>query len=233
MMDDRFTWNGVKCTDYGVHVLTHPAISRPKERVTTQTVPGRSGTLTILEGDCVYDEFIATCECVAPNPASIPAFSAWLHGPGVVMFGNQPAGYYHARVSNQIDFDTVVRGRPNRKFTVNFRCQPFLYLLNISDIVLTAPGQVVNLGTVFAEPVITVEGIGDIDLTVGEVTLGIAGLASAITIDVPQRLAYREGINLTGSLTGDEWPTLPVGMTGVSWVGNVTRLKITPNWRAL
>lgn len=233
MMADWFAWNGVKCTDYGVHVLTHPAISRPKERVTTQAVPGRSGSLTIIEGDCVYDEFIASCVCIAPNPTSIPAFSAWLHGPGVVMFGNQPTGYYHARVSSQIDFETVVRGRPNRKFTVNFRCQPFLYQLNMPDIVLTTSGQVVNQGTVFAEPVITVEGTGEIDLTIGEVILGISGLASSITIDVPQRLAYQEGVNLTGSLTGDEWPTLPVGTTSVSWTGSITRLTITPNWRTL
>ncbi len=232
-MADWFAWNGVKCTDYGVHVLTPPAISRPKERVTTQAVPGRSGTLTITEGDCVYDEFIAACECVAPNPASIPAFSAWLHGPGVVMFGNQPTGYYQARVSNQIDFGTVVRGRQHRKFSVNFRCQPFLYLLNLPDIVLTTPGPVVSQGTVFAEPVIIVEGTGDIDLTIGEVTLGIAGLVSSITIDVPQRLAFHDGINLTGSLTGDEWPTLPVGTTAISWTGGVSRITITPNWRTL
>ena len=232
-MADWFAWNGVKCTDYGIHVLTHPAISRPKERVTTQAVPGRSGTLTITEGDCVYDEFIASCECIAPNPASIPAFSAWLHGPGAVMFGNCPTGFYYARVNNQIDFETVVRGRLQRKFIVNFRCQPFLYLLGVEIIVLTSFSQIVNQGTVFAEPIITVEGTGDIDLTIGEVTLGIAGLASAITIDVPQRLAYHEGINLTGSLTGDDWPTLPVGSTAISWTGSVTRLTITPNWRTL
>ena len=233
MMADWFAWNGVKCTDYGIHVLTHPAISRPKERVTTQVVPGRCGTLTITEGDCIYDEFIASCECIAPNPASIPAFSAWLHGPGVVMFGNRPTGFYYARVNNQIDFETVVRGRLQRKFTVNFRCQPFLYLLGVEIIVLTSFGQIVNQGTVFAEPVITVEGTGDIDLTIGDVMLGIAGLASSITIDVPQRLAYKDGINLTGSLTGDEWPTLPVGATTITWTGNVTRFTITPNWRTL
>ena len=77
------------------------------------------------------------------------------------------------------------------------------------------------------------EGTGDIDLTIGEVTLGIAGLASSITIDVPQRLAYNEGINLTGSLTGEDWTTLPVGTTSVSWTGSVSRITITPNWRAL
>jgi phage-related protein len=98
----------------------------------------------------VYDEFIAACECIAPDLASIPAFSAWLHGSGVVMFGNRPTGYYNARISNQIDFETVVRGRPHRKFTVNFRCQPFLYLLNMPDIVMSASGPVVNQGTVFA-----------------------------------------------------------------------------------
>jgi phage-related protein len=78
-----------------------------------------------------------------------------------------------------------------------------------------------------------VEGSGDIDLTIGEVTLGITELISSITIDVPQRLAYNDGINLTGSLAGDEWPTLPVGTTAISWTGNITRITITPNWRAL
>ena len=51
--------------------------------------------------------------------------------------------------------------------------------------------------------------------------------------DVPQRLAYHEGINLTGSLTGDDWPTLSVGSTAISWTGSVSRITITPNWRTL
>jgi phage-related protein len=100
------------------------------------------------------------------------------------MFGNRPTGFYYARVNNQIDFETVVRGRPHRKFTVNFRCQPFLYLLNMPDIVLIAPGQVVNQGTVFAEPIITVE---DGEAKIYEKVLGSEQRAMRRILDIAKR----------------------------------------------
>lgn len=30
---DWFRWNGVKCTEYGLHVLEQPTLLRPKERI--------------------------------------------------------------------------------------------------------------------------------------------------------------------------------------------------------
>lgn len=50
-------------TNYGIHVVQQPEIVRPAERATFNSVPGRSGTLTTLEGDDVYDDFILSVEC--------------------------------------------------------------------------------------------------------------------------------------------------------------------------
>ena len=46
---DWFRWNGVKCTEYGMHVLEQPTLLSPKERMEFETVPGRSGSLTLTE----------------------------------------------------------------------------------------------------------------------------------------------------------------------------------------
>ena len=54
-MNDWFEWNGVKCTDYGIYVTEQPPPTIPEERVTFTNIPGRSGSLTTLEGDYVYD----------------------------------------------------------------------------------------------------------------------------------------------------------------------------------
>ena len=70
-------------------------------------------------------------------------------------------------------------------------------------------------------------------VTAAYASAGINAVVRPFFDDVPQRLAYREGINLTGSLTGDDWPTLPAGSTAISWTGSVSRLTITPNWRTL
>ena len=63
-MKDWFTWKGKRCTEYGIRVVRQPDIVRPQERITFTTVPGRSGSLTTLEGDDVYDDILLTVECV-------------------------------------------------------------------------------------------------------------------------------------------------------------------------
>ena len=52
-MNDWFEWNGVRCTQYGIHVSELPPPTIPSERVTYTNVPGRPGSLTTLEGEDV------------------------------------------------------------------------------------------------------------------------------------------------------------------------------------
>ena len=58
-LTDWFEWNGKKSTEYGIHVEEHPPITIPAERSTFTTVPGRSGSLTVLEDEDVYDRDIS------------------------------------------------------------------------------------------------------------------------------------------------------------------------------
>ena len=124
-MADWFEWNGTKCTEKGIIVSEHPSITIPQERVEFVDVPGRSGSLTKLEGDDVYDDMTLTARCFIADPNSIPALAAWLRGCGKVTFGNRPNGFYYARIVNQIPFEKILRGNPHRSFAVNFRCKPF------------------------------------------------------------------------------------------------------------
>lgn len=136
---DWFEWNGVKSTAYGMHVLTQPNFLSPLERAEYVTVPGRSGSLTILEGEDVYDDINLSCSCVIDDPFGsvtvsgktgqrIPMIMGWLKGNGEVKFANRTDGYYKARIANQISFDKAVQGNPHRLVSVQFRCQPFFYL---------------------------------------------------------------------------------------------------------
>ena len=66
-MNDWFEWNDVRCTEYGIHVLEQPVLTLPNERATFVDVPGRSGSLTVLEGDAVYDDLVLTAQCMVEN----------------------------------------------------------------------------------------------------------------------------------------------------------------------
>ena len=231
-MNDWFEWNGIRCTQYGIHVLEQPPVTIPSERVTFTDVPGRSGSLTQLEGDDVYDDMVLTATCLIADPSRIPEIAAWLRGSGTVTFANRQGGFYHARVVNQIPFEKILRGNPHRSFAINFRCKPFWYLSDVGLITLTTSGTfITNPGSVASEPVITVYGYGEITLMVG-MTITELEITDKITLDTPLMEAYSGSTSMNSCMSGD-FPSLLPGKNAVSWSGNVSRVEIQPNWRSL
>ena len=232
-MNDWFEWNGVRCTEYGIHVLEQPPITVPAERATHTNVPGRSGSLTTLEGDNVYDDMVLTATCLIDDPDRISEIAAWLKGSGTVTFANRDGGFYYARVVNQIPFEKVLRGNPHRRFAVNFRCKPFWYLTGVEPITLSVSSGIINnSGTVFSEPIITVYGSGEITLMVGVTIVELSGISGSITINTPIMEAYAGTISMNGCMSGD-FPRLQPGQNAISWSGDVTCIVIQPNWRML
>lgn len=238
-MLDWFLWNNTRCTAYGIYVLTQPTLIRPAERATFTSVPGRSGSLTTLEGEDVYDDFILSAECIIKNTNRLPEISAWLRGGGPnvgfnkVTFANRQGGFYHARIVNQISFEKILRGNLHRSFTVNFRCQPFFYLSDVADITVNTTGMIItNPGTVFAEPVVKVTMSGNAQIIIGGTYFELNNINGTVTIDTPLMETYMDYTSYNAHMSGD-YPKLLPGSNIISWTGNVDHITITPNWRTL
>lgn len=232
-MQDYFIWNGTDCRDYGIHVTEQPPITIPAERSTQTNVPGRPGSLTQLEGEDVYDDLLLTATYFISDPAQIPAIAAWLKGSGTVTFANRTGGYYKARIANQIPFEKVLRGNPHCAFSVNFRCFPFWYQEDAASLTVNTSGTIVtNPGSVYAEPILTVYGSGDITLMVGTTIVELEDISSSIVIDCALKEAYLGNALMNDHMAGD-FPVLKPGANAVSWSGTVTRVVIQPNWRYL
>lgn len=233
-----FAWNGVKSTAMGVDVQELPPITIPEERASFEEVSGRGGTIVRTEGAQIYNDMILAAVCRTANPSDIPAIAQWLSGGGEVEFGNRPGGCYRARIVNQIEFARIVASRPNREFTVNFRCQPGWLHSGAADVTVTESGTLVNNpGTLPSLPRVEIHGSGDFALTIGLQTVFLAGLTDGIILD--SRLG--DGLTLDGyGLLNDHWDgdilRIQPGANAVSWVvesGSVTSVKITPRWMSL
>ena len=232
-MTDYFIWNGVDCRTKGIHVSELPPITIPLERSKQTNVPGRPGSLTQLEGDDVYDDMILTATCFIADPAQIPAIAAWLKGKGTVTFANRTGGHYNARIANQIPFEKVLKGNPHCSFAVNFRCYPFWYQENVSDVTITTSGDTItNPGSVYSEPLITVYGSGNITLMIGTTIVELTNVSGSIVLDCALKEAYKGTALMNDHMSGD-FPVLKPGLNAISWSGNVTRIVIKPNWRYL
>lgn len=80
------------------------------------------------------------------------------------------------------------------------------------EITLTTSGTfVTNPGSVYAEPVITVYGSGEITLMVGMTIVEL----DSITLDTPLMEAYNGAASMNGNMSGD-FPTLTPGANAVS-----------------
>lgn len=232
-MNDWFIWNGKKCTEYGIHVQEQPPITIPAERATFTNISGRSGSLTMLEGDDVYDDMILTAQCMVSDASRISEIAAYLKGSSTVTFANRQGGFYYARIVNQISFEKILRGNPHRSFAVNFRCKPFWYQENVPEITVTTSGTFVNNpGSVYSEPVITVYGSGEITLMVGMTIVELDGITDSITLDTQLMEAYKDTTSMNSCMSGD-FPKLLPGQNAISWTGNVSKVVIQPNWRFL
>ena len=116
---------------------------------------------------------------------------------------------------------------------MNFRCKPFWYQAGVQNVTISTSGSTItNPGTVYSEPVITVNGSGDITLMIGTKIIELTGITSSITIDSVLQEAYNGTSDMNAHMSG-EFPVLKSGMNAISWSGNVTSIVVQPNWRYL
>lgn len=250
---DWFEWNGVKCTDYGMHVLAQPDHISPAEKASTIEIPGRSGTLTQLEGTDIYSDLGLSCTCVVDDPyyvkdgsniSRISEIANWLRGSGTIKFANRIEGCYYGRIANQISFSQIVRGDPHRSFSVQFRCNPFLYLDsgNTPIEVGSDPVLITNAGNVTAQPLIKVTGTSEGSIMIENQTMLVNDFSniSYILIDCEAKIAYKgakgsvtDPLMLLNTRITGEWIEIPTGQSYITLTGGITSATVTPRWRCI
>lgn len=244
--NNYFTWKGINSSALGIYAKELPAPSLPAERVSYVTVPGRSGSLTIREGedeyDYIYDDVVKSVICYIKNTDRYDDIASYLKGSGMVYFPDRPGGFYNARITNQIDMTKIVRGKPNSEFTVEFTCEPFWYSAagqNLLPRITTNNTNINNPSDMFSEPEIGICGTGTVTVVIGleamEINFPSAG--SVVYLDSKLKMAYHKNNNIITGLANSYvtlesgFPRLRSGVNGVAWTGSVSWIDIRPRWR--
>ena len=230
MTPNYFVFNGVDSRAMGVHLIKYPPIVRPKERVKTVVVPGRSGDLTQIEnesgGPPVYEPYDRQMEISNLPGADLGRLKKWLRGRGSMIVGNEPGMIYTVDLSAQWQGDRILRKVWGGALIMH--TQPYKRRAQPDPAVtLTSSGAtVLNPGDVPAAPLITIAGTGDITVTLGGKTLTLYGVESGWQVDYDLRWVLDEtGAPLFSVCEGD-FGFLPVGSSAVSWTGSVTSLSV-------
>ena len=119
------------------------------------------------------------------------------------------------------------------KLEIKLTMQPFRYQKGVAPVVLTAAGTVNNPGTIFSEPIVEIEGDGDVSLTIGHKTMYLAIKTKAV---IDCRQGNQNIYNATGAVQNTfrkrgGFFEIPTGKVGVSYTGSVRKITIKGNWR--
>lgn len=192
-------------------------------------VYGLNGSYRVLDGS--YESYERTLSFYVPKLVDISTIvDKFQPKENVIEFSYQLGSYFYA------DFSGATYNRNGMhawKIDVKLIMQPFRYQKTVEPVVLTASGTINNPGTIYSEPIIEVEGDGDISLTIGRKTMYLA-IKTKATIDCRQ--GKQNIYNATGAVQNTlrkrgGFLEIPTGKVGVSFTGNVRKITIRPNWR--
>lgn len=120
-----------------------------------------------------------------------------------------------------------------------FTVKPYKYLRDVSDIVITSSGTAINpFMDDVAQPLITIEGSGDVTLKVNGVNYLVQNVTGSITIDSERYSTYRRfssGLieNQNSKYRQKNYPIFTPGSNSISVSRNATRVIVSPRWRSL
>lgn len=116
--------NGKKSTELtGLIIQSLPHISKPQMRTLVDEIDGRDGDIATKLGYSAYDKELSVG---LYGKFNIDDVIQYFDSEGTVTFSNEPDKFYYYRITDQIDFERLVRFRTA---TVTLHCQPFKYAL--------------------------------------------------------------------------------------------------------
>ena len=243
MAQSFFIWNGRDCRSMGVNLHGPVPIVRPEERVQHVEIPGRSGDLTEIEGEHIYNSYIQTASISVRGGFRVREVYKWLRGAGYVTFSGEPDRKQAARIVGAVTLNRHSRNLDKWEGEVQFYCQPLKEQLQEEPITLHHNMVIRNLGDVECRPKITAT-IGQVatralvfvtapqEFSPGDTDIPGAKLFSvdmtdnaysSVIIDSEKEIVT-DGtgqVDLTAKSAGD-FPTMPVGDSFLAFTTGLT-----------
>lgn len=220
--------NGVKSTTInGLLIQSLPPITKPSIKTQIETIDGRDGDIVNKLG---YQSYTKELSIGLHGNYKVDDVIDYFNSSGKITFSNEMDKYYLYDIVDQIDFERLVRFKTA---TVKIRVQPFKYSLVDTKITKNITYEqsmtVFNRGNYIAKPIITIHGMGNIDLSLNGYHVMAINLSGHqyIKIDVSEMNAYKGDVLLNRLVSGNyDDLVLKIGTNNLMWVGDVTKIEI-------
>ena len=223
------SFRGVRTDAIGMYIAKGGMLEfkKAKQRHIEYDIPGRDGTVHIMDGYGPIDLKVML-QMVDASADIRRAVNAWADGSGDLYSSDDTTQVWQASVLKEVKYSRLeYNGLLYDTATVTFRCQPIRRERVPAVMELTESKVLTNPGNVVAYPKIEITGTGTCMLVIGDKTISIDNVNGSVTIDSETGYVFADSgaVAMTG-----EFPVLGLGDTLLAFAGGVTAVKITPNW---
>lgn len=228
-----FVWKGKNSLgDFGLWVSKFPSRVRAQERHEEIQIPGRSGSLIMLEGEGVYSTYNDEMVVTARNTLQIDKIVEWLSGSSDLILSIDTGRAREARIVNEFKFERV--GNGFMQATIPFLFQPFrksIYSTQDRKTITSASATITNPGDVPSKPIVSITGTGNNTITIAGNAVTFTGISGTIVVDCGAQIITQGNSIWSGTVSGELW-TLPKGQSTITQTGSMS-IAIDPEWRWL
>jgi phage-related protein len=222
-------FKGLTNRHFGLVVTHLDQRRRPEEQVEIIDIEGRSGSLVDRYGD--YNSYERKIEFVHMKHDNAREIHKWLSGKGILRTSEEQHGYFYADVVAELERKLV--GSRKNLLTASFLVEPHFYLESGNrSLEITEEARLINIGTVYAEPLIKIFGTGDGQMIINSQIVQLTGIQDYLTIDSKLKIVHKDNLPAGRKMSGS-FPVLEEGENIVFFNGGITKLEITPRWREL
>ena len=233
-MRDILVIDGKPSLDFGVYLTDAGAYDAPHRRVSTVSIPGRSGDLVYDENE-TFDNIDVRYPAIIyqnydSNFAALKSFLLSRRGYVRLEDSFHPDEYRLGIYSEAIKPKVTVNYKMGG-FEIVFNCKPQRFLKSGEKArTITAGSEIVKNPTDFiSKPLIRAYGTGNFTINGVKVTINSASTYTDIDCDTQE--AYKGSVNCNGNITLNNavFPSFASGLNTVQKSG-ISRLEIIPRW---
>lgn len=227
----KFWYNGRMSSDFGIYISGSGAFNAPERDVEVISIPGRNGDLIIDNGRFknVTGSYPAFIRALFRERAA--GARDWLCGSFEykrLEDSYYPGFFRMARFVGPMDFTTRFLNRSG-EMELTFDCKPQRYLKSGERVIMADRAvKLYNPTSYGALPYIRVYGTSG-SIAVGNTIMHISDIDGYIDLDSETQNAFK-GIKNCNNKISNIFPVLEPGENGISLMGNITKIEITPRW---
>lgn len=242
----HFIVNGVNSwTEDGLKVLiqNRPEIQTPRRKRDFKSPLGYSGDLVFDED--AYEPTYMSLELLIEGSSEEEVIDNrdmlyyLFNSAGTIPFIPyfDPGKQYNVICTEPPEFTSKWWMEGNQTAKMELKIQPYKYYLGYDDIEILSHRNVKNPFFVSSQPIIKIEGSGDIKLVINSKEFNIKNVEGHIYINSQIFSSYRQKgsiiTNDNSKILFKEYPILTYGDNNISWEGNVSKIILSPRWRSL